>query len=119
MAAGTDAASEAVAGGTRVKIGVCSANSGPYTTPDMLVRLSEVAEKTGVDSIWVSEHVVVPDPKQPPSNMDPGDPILDPRVRPRVADDDRLALAQPARQLLADRGDRERRDGRPTDGRPD
>lgn len=78
MAAGTDAASEAVAGGTRVKIGVCSANSGPYTTPDMLVRLSEVAEKTGVDSIWVSEHVVVPDPKQPPSNMDPGDPILDP-----------------------------------------
>ena len=61
-----------------MKIGVCSANSGPYTTPDMLVRLAGAAEKTGVDSIWVSEHLVVPDPKQPPSNMDPGDPILDP-----------------------------------------
>jgi probable F420-dependent oxidoreductase len=61
-----------------MKIGVCSANSGPYTKPDMLVRLCEAAEKTGVDSIWVSEHLVVPDPKQPPSNMDPGDPILDP-----------------------------------------
>jgi probable F420-dependent oxidoreductase len=61
-----------------MKIGVCSANSGPYTTPDMLVRLSEAAEKAGVDSIWVSEHLVVPDPRQPPSNMDPGDPILDP-----------------------------------------
>jgi probable F420-dependent oxidoreductase len=61
-----------------MKIGVCSANSGPYTTPDMLVRLGEAAEKTGVDSIWVSEHLVVPDPKRPPSNMDPGDPILDP-----------------------------------------
>lgn len=61
-----------------MKIGVCSANSGPYTTPDMLVRLSEAAERTGIDSIWVSEHLVVPDPKQPPSNMDPGDPILDP-----------------------------------------
>jgi probable F420-dependent oxidoreductase len=61
-----------------VKIGVCSANSGPYTTPDMLVRLSEAAEKSGVDSIWVSEHLVVPDPKRPPSNMDPSDPILDP-----------------------------------------
>ena len=61
-----------------MRIGVCSANSGPYATPDMLVRLSETAEKTGVDSIWVSEHLVVPDPKQPPSNMDPGDPILDP-----------------------------------------
>jgi len=61
-----------------MKIGICSANSGPYTTPDMLVRLGEAAEKTGVDSIWVSEHLVVPDPKRPPSNMDPGDPILDP-----------------------------------------
>jgi len=61
-----------------MRIGVCSANSGPYTTPDMLIRLCEAAEKTGVDSIWVSEHPVVPDPKAPPSNMDPRDPILDP-----------------------------------------
>lgn len=61
-----------------MRIGVCSANSGPYTTRDALIRLSEAAEKAGIDSIWVSEHLVVPDPKRPPSNMDPKDPILDP-----------------------------------------
>jgi alkanesulfonate monooxygenase SsuD/methylene tetrahydromethanopterin reductase-like flavin-dependent oxidoreductase (luciferase family) len=61
-----------------MKIGVCSANSGPYTTRDMLVLLSEAAEKVGLESIWVSEHLVVPDPRTPPSQMDPDDPILDP-----------------------------------------
>ena len=61
-----------------MRIGICSANSGPYTTRDALIRLSEAAEKAGIDSIWVSEHLVVPDPKRPPSNMDPKDPILDP-----------------------------------------
>jgi probable F420-dependent oxidoreductase len=61
-----------------MKIGVCSANSGPYTTRDMLVLLSEVAEKVGLESIWVSEHLVVADPRTPPSPMDPEDPILDP-----------------------------------------
>jgi probable F420-dependent oxidoreductase len=61
-----------------MKIGVCSANSGPYTTRDMLVLLSEAAEKVGIESIWVSEHLVVADPRTPPSPMDPDDPILDP-----------------------------------------
>ena len=61
-----------------MKIGVCSANSGPYAAPEILVRLSELAEDAGIESIWVSEHLVAPDPKQPPSNMDPRDPILDP-----------------------------------------
>jgi len=61
-----------------MKIGVCSANSGPYTTRDMLVLLSEAAEKVGLESIWVSEHLVVADPRTPPSPMDPEDPILDP-----------------------------------------
>src|SRR5262245_33329520 len=44
----------------------------------MLARLARLTEGAGVESIWVSEHVVVPDPKAPPSNMDPRDPILDP-----------------------------------------
>src|SRR5262245_25823407 len=61
-----------------MKIGVCSANSGPYATPEMLIRLSELCEGVGIESIWVSEHLVAPDPKRPPSNMDPRDPILDP-----------------------------------------
>lgn len=61
-----------------MRIGVCSANSGPYTTRAMLIELAELAEATGIESIWVSEHLVVADPREPPSPMDPEDPILDP-----------------------------------------
>jgi probable F420-dependent oxidoreductase len=61
-----------------VKIGVCSANSGPYTTREMLLELAEGAEAVGVESMWVSEHLVLADPREPPSPMDPEDPILDP-----------------------------------------
>jgi probable F420-dependent oxidoreductase len=61
-----------------VKIGVCSANSGPYATPARLRSVAELCEATGVESIWVSEHLVLSDPRTPPSPMDPEDPILDP-----------------------------------------
>jgi probable F420-dependent oxidoreductase len=61
-----------------MKIGVCSANSGPYTTRDGLVSLARLAESAGLESIWVSEHLVVADPRRRPSPMDPGDPILGP-----------------------------------------
>ena len=40
--------------------------------------LAQLAEGTGIESIWVSEHLVVGDPRTPPSAMDPQDPILDP-----------------------------------------
>ena len=61
-----------------MKIGVCSANSGSYTTREMLGVLAGAAEAAGAESIWVSEHVVLMDPRRPPSPMDPADPILDP-----------------------------------------
>lgn len=61
-----------------MKIGVCSGNSGPYATREGLARLGALAESFGIESIWVSDHVVVPDPREPPSRMDPEDPILDP-----------------------------------------
>jgi probable F420-dependent oxidoreductase len=61
-----------------VKIGVCSSNSGPYTTRGMLIALADEAEKVGIESIWVSEHLVLADPRASPSPMDPEDPILDP-----------------------------------------
>jgi probable F420-dependent oxidoreductase len=64
--------------GVPVKIGVCSANSGPYATRDLLAELARVAESVGIESIWVSDHVVMPDPRRPPSRMGPEDPILDP-----------------------------------------
>ncbi len=61
-----------------MKIGICSANSGPYATRAMLDSLADLAEEAGVESVWVSEHPVLADPQEPPSPMDPGDPILDP-----------------------------------------
>jgi hypothetical protein len=44
----------------------------------MLDLLADLAEETGVESVWVCEHPVLADPREPPSPMDPGDPILDP-----------------------------------------
>jgi probable F420-dependent oxidoreductase len=61
-----------------MKIGVCSANSGPYTTRESLRVLAQACEDAAVESVWVSEHPVVADPRQEPSPMAPDDPILDP-----------------------------------------
>jgi probable F420-dependent oxidoreductase len=45
-----------------------------------MLRLGALAEELGYDSLWLGEHVVVPDPHRPPSPMQPLDPILDPLV---------------------------------------
>jgi probable F420-dependent oxidoreductase len=42
-----------------------------------MARVGELAEELGYDSLWLGEHVVVPDPRRPPSPMEPEDPILD------------------------------------------
>jgi probable F420-dependent oxidoreductase len=47
---------------------------------DVLERVGPLAEALGYDSVWTGEHVVVPDPRVPPSPMEPLDPILDPVV---------------------------------------
>jgi hypothetical protein len=42
------------------------------------VRLSACSpQESGIESVWVSEHPVLADPRQPLSPMDPGGPILD------------------------------------------
>jgi probable F420-dependent oxidoreductase len=63
-----------------MKIGICSANGGVCAAPDVLSHVAEHAEGVGVESLWVSEHHVLADPRIPPSSMEPGDPILDPIV---------------------------------------
>jgi probable F420-dependent oxidoreductase len=42
-----------------------------------MARVGALAEELGYDSLWLGEHVVVPDPRRPPSPMEPEDPILD------------------------------------------
>ena len=38
---------------------------------EVLERVGPLAEELGYDSVWTGEHVVVPDPRVPPSPMEP------------------------------------------------
>src|SRR5215211_2725666 len=51
-----------------------------WLKPDAAARLARLAEEAGFDSLWAGEHVVLPDPRVPPSPMNPEDPMLDPVV---------------------------------------
>src|SRR5437588_228033 len=63
-----------------MNFGLFSMNSGPCVDPEVAVRVARLAEDAGFGSLWAEEHVVLPDPRVPPSPMDPDDPILDPVV---------------------------------------
>jgi probable F420-dependent oxidoreductase len=62
-----------------VRLGLFALNQHA-DAPEVLGRIAPLAEELGYDSLWMGEHVVVPDPYAPPSPMQPGDPILDPLV---------------------------------------
>ena len=55
-------------------------NMDAWLRPAAAARLARLAEEAGFESLWAGEHVVLPDPRVPPSPMDPADPILDPTV---------------------------------------
>lgn len=55
-------------------------NIGALAEPAALVSAAEHAEACGLESLWTGEHVVLPDPQQPPSPLPPHTPILDPAV---------------------------------------
>src|SRR3954449_3749019 len=63
-----------------LRFGLFSVNSGPCSQPATAARIARLAEAAGFDSLWAGEHVVLPDPRVPPSPMEPGDPILDPVI---------------------------------------
>ena len=44
-----------------MKIGLCSAGGGVCARPGVLGRLAERAEAAGLESLWVSEHLVLAD----------------------------------------------------------
>ena len=55
-------------------------NVDAWLHPAAAARLARLAEEAGFESLWAGEHVVLPDPRVPPSPMEPDDPILDPTV---------------------------------------
>jgi probable F420-dependent oxidoreductase len=63
-----------------IKFGLFSINAGVCREPQTARRIAVVAEDAGFDSLWAGEHVVLPDPRVPPSPMDPEDDILDPVI---------------------------------------
>jgi len=63
-----------------MKIGIFGINTGTCATPETAVRVAKTAEDAGFESVWTGEHIVLPDPRVPPSPAPPGMPMLDPAV---------------------------------------
>lgn len=63
-----------------MKIGLFDLNIGACSVPETAARVARRAEELGYESLWAGEHVVLPDPRVPPSPMEPEDAILDPII---------------------------------------
>ena len=60
--------------------GLFGINNGPLADPDASVQAAQAAEAAGFDSVWTGEHVVLPDPQEPPSPAPAHVAMLDPAV---------------------------------------
>jgi probable F420-dependent oxidoreductase len=63
-----------------VKIGLFGINMGACANPQSAIRVAKAAEQAGFESLWTGEHVVLPDPRKPPSPLPPEYPMLDPLI---------------------------------------
>jgi probable F420-dependent oxidoreductase len=63
----------------RLRFGLYGAGLGAMASPDA-VRIAQLAEQLGYESLWTGEHMVIPDPQLPPSHREPTHPFLDPIV---------------------------------------
>lgn len=61
-----------------MKIGLFGIGSGPTATAESAARVGIRADELGFDSVWTGEHVVLPDPRQPPSPAPPDNDMLHP-----------------------------------------
>ena len=59
-----------------MKLGLFGLNFGEMA--GSLVELASFAESLGYDSLWLGEHVVLPDPRVPPSPLDPRTIVYEP-----------------------------------------
>jgi len=63
-----------------MKFGLHSVNLHGCSYPDATARLGRAAEAAGFESLWVADHVVLPDPPSPERPMPPDQRLLDPIV---------------------------------------
>jgi probable F420-dependent oxidoreductase len=64
----------------QLRYGLFSINAYACSRPETAARIGRLAESAGFESLWAGEHVVLPDPRVPPSPMGPEEPILDPLI---------------------------------------
>lgn len=63
-----------------MKFGLFSMNTGCCSYPDAAVSIAKKAEDAGFESLWVSEHIALPDPPAPHFQVDPRSRRLDPLI---------------------------------------
>ncbi len=63
-----------------MRLGLFGANMGAHADPSTVADVARAAEAAGLESVWMGEHVVLPDPQVPPSPLAPGHPVLDPVI---------------------------------------
>jgi len=63
-----------------MKFGLHSVNLHTCAYPEAAARFGRAAEAAGFDSLWVADHVVLPDPPVPGRPMPPDQRLLDPIV---------------------------------------
>lgn len=61
-----------------MKFGLFGIGSGICTQPDVARHVASAAEDAGIESLWTGEHVVLPDPQEPPSPAPPNFAMLHP-----------------------------------------
>lgn len=61
-----------------MKFALFGINAGPCATPQVSRSVAQAAEAAGFESLWTGEHVVLPDPQEPPSPAPPLTPLLHP-----------------------------------------
>jgi probable F420-dependent oxidoreductase len=63
-----------------MKFALFACNMGACADPKVAASVARAAEAAGFESLWVGEHVVLPDPQAPPSPVPPLTAMLDPTV---------------------------------------
>ncbi len=61
-----------------MKFGLFGIGSGICAQPEVARNVARAAEDVGIESLWTGEHVVLPDPREPPSPAPPDFAMLHP-----------------------------------------
>src|SRR6202030_3246357 len=63
-----------------MKIALFAINNGPCASPKTAAAIAKAAEQADFESLWIGEHVILPDPQVPPSPVAADYPMLDPAI---------------------------------------